>query len=77
MIDILDFKPDDIYDKENIDNLEFYNKIARRSTGKGGFELIYPFNEESNEVALKYSERLDRDIHERKIIELVKEKYGE
>lgn len=83
IIDTLEFKPlpysfkavDPTLTK---DFYQFMNRSNRNEDGSyGNFEKIFPFNEETNQAAIIYSENLDTDEQQATIVNNLREKYGQ
>lgn len=49
---------------------------ALRSGGVGNFDVIFPFNDETHDAALKYSELDEPEVQQGRIVKAVEHKYG-
>ena len=53
-----------------------HRETALKNGGVGNFDTIFPFNKETLEAATLYSDLVDTDVQQARIVSEVKQKYG-
>lgn len=78
VIDILDFDPfsNGVNIGSKHEQVKEFHNFMSRSSGSGNFEPIFPFNEETHNASIAYSDHLDREEQENIIIKNVEAKFG-